>query len=305
MSPGNSSNPCDGHFACRCGDPLFSFDASPLEDRGRTDYQGHPMNANTTRRQALATMSLAMSAGMSMTAWNTARADTVGLTTLPTGASLLRALTLKLAKTPRRRDFKSVPMILTRPEEWDAEALTAILSYKGGPKQAFDNTELEGPWLNLMRNSMNAQVWSWKHPDFLCASVTHGTAHLALYDDFIWDKYQFAKLTKDKFESNTLARLPAAAASDPLDFQKADGLYSPAANSIPVLQRRGAVFIACHNQVWEITAGRIQAGVNPDRLSHEALAAEFTNHLIADVVLSPGAIGTMPELLLRGFAYAK
>lgn len=266
------------------------------------------MNANTTRRQALATMSLAMSAGMSMTASNTARADTVGLTTLttlPTGASLLQALTLKLAKTPRRRDFKSVPMILTRPEEWDAEALAAILSYKGGPKQAFDNTELEGPWLNLMRNSMNAQVWSWKHPDFLCVSVTHGTAHLALYDDFIWDKYQFAKLTKDKFESNTLAKLPAAAASDPLDFQKADGLYSSAANSIPVLQRRGAVFIACHNQVWEVTAGRIQAGVNPDRLSHEAMAAELSNHLIAGVVLSPGAIGTLPELLLKGFTYAK
>lgn len=265
------------------------------------------MNANTTRRQALATMSLAIGAGSSMTAWNTANAGTGtgSLTTLPSGASLLRALTLSLAKMPRRRDFRSVPMILTRPEEWDAEALAAILAYKGGPKQAFDNTVLEGPWLNLMRNSMNAQVWSWKHPNFLCVSVTHGTAHLALYDDFIWEKYQFAKLTKDKFESNTLARLPAAAASDPLDIQKADGLYSSAANSIPVLQRRGAVFIACHNQVWEITAGRIQAGVNPDHLSHEALAAEFTNHLIADVVLSPGAIGTLPELLQRGFTYAK
>lgn len=61
------------------------------------------MNTNTTRRQALATMSLAMSGGMSMTAWNTAYADTVGKATLPAAASLLRALTLKLAKTPRHR----------------------------------------------------------------------------------------------------------------------------------------------------------------------------------------------------------
>ena len=258
-----------------------------------------------TRRQALATMAVSLTAAVTSSAWGAAPANVTASTALPAGASMLRALTAALAAAPRRRDFKSVPMILTRPDEWDSEALDAVLAYPGSPKQAFDNTELDGPWLNLMRNAMNVQVYSWKHPDFLCVSATHGTAHLALYDDFIWDKYQFAKLTKGKFETNMLARVPVAAASDPLDFEKADGLYSPAANSIPVLQRRGAVFIACHNQVWEITAGRIQAGVNPDRLSHEAMAAEFTNHLIAGVVLSPGVIGTLPELQLKGFSYAK
>ena len=258
-----------------------------------------------TRRQALATMAVSLTAAVTSSAWGAAPANVTASTALPAGASMLRALTAALAAAPRRRDFKSVPMILTRPDEWDSEALDSVLAYPGNPKQAFDNTELDGPWLNLMRNAMNVQVYSWKHPDFLCVSATHGTAHLALYDDFIWDKYQFAKLTKGKFETNTLAGVPAAAASDPLDFEKADGLYSPAANSIPVLQRRGAVFIACHNQVWEITAGRIQAGVNPDRLSHEAMAAEFTNHLIAGVVLSPGVIGTLPELQLKGFSYAK
>lgn len=82
-------------------------------------------------------------------------------------------------------------------------------------------------------------------------------------------------------------------------------MYSPDANSIPVLQRRGAVSIGCHNEVWEVTGGRIQAGINPERLSHEAMAAEFINHLIAGVVLSPGAIGTLPELQMKGFTNAK
>jgi hypothetical protein len=49
----------------------------------------------------------------------------------------------------------------------------------------------------------------------------------------------------------------------------------------------------------------MKAGINPDRLSHEAMAAEFTNHLIVGVVLSPGAIGTLPELQMKGFTYAK
>ena len=260
----------------------------------------------TSRRRALATMAVSLTAAATTRAWAATPAGLPVDAALPAGAASLRALTLALAAAPRRRDFKSVPMILTRTDEWDSEALNAVLAYKAGPKQAFDNTEIDGPWLNLMRNSMNAQVYSWTHPDFLCVSATHGTAHLALYDDYIWDKYQFAKLTKGKFETNTLAKLPAmATAGDPRDFQKADGLYSPDANGIPVLQRRGAVFIGCHNEVWEITGGRLQAGVNPDRLSHEAMAAEFTNHLIAGVVLSPGAIGTLPELQMKGFTYAK
>ena len=196
-------------------------------------------------------------------------------------------------------------MILTQPRDWDSEALDLLLAYRGRQKQVFDNTELAGPWLNLMRNSMNVEVFSWKHPDFLCVSATHGSAHLALYDDFIWDKYRFAQLTDGKFASNTLMRPPRGMQGDVRDVQKVDGPYSPAANAIPVLQRRGAVFVGCHNQVWEIAGRRIEAGVNPDRLSHEALAAELTNHLIPGVVLSPGAIGTLPEFQAAGFHYAK
>ena len=225
--------------------------------------------------------------------------------TLPTRSNFLRELMKDLDQAPRRRNFKSVPMILDRRDQWDHEALDAIIAYRGNPKQVFDNTEIEGPWLNLMRNSMNVQVFSFRHPDFLCVSATHGTAHLALYDDFIWNKYEFSKITKGKFETNTLSKTPSAGEAGFDDVQNPVGFYSSSANSIGVLQRRGAVFIACHNQVWEITASRIKAGVNPDGLSHEAMAAEFTNHLIAGVVLSPGAIGTMPELLRNGFSYAK
>jgi intracellular sulfur oxidation DsrE/DsrF family protein len=45
--------------------------------------------------------------------------------------------------------------------------------------------------------------------------------------------------------------------------------------------------------------------VNPDRLSHEAAAAELTNHLIDDVVLTPGIVATILELQQTGFYYVK
>ncbi|MDT7953729.1 MAG: transcriptional initiation protein Tat, partial [Acetobacteraceae bacterium] len=99
----------------------------------------------------------------------------------------------QLAQAPRRRRFKTVPMILTEPDQWDHEALQAVLAYKPETKQAWDMTEIGGPWLNLMRNALNAQIWSFKHPDFLVVAECHGTAQVALYDQAMWDKYFLGK----------------------------------------------------------------------------------------------------------------
>jgi hypothetical protein len=223
----------------------------------------------------------------------------------PPGADDLKALTERLARTPRRRDFKTVPMILSSADQWDGEALSEVLAYKPATKQVWDNTDIGSPWLNLMRNSVNVQVWSFKHPDFLCVSATHGTAHLALYDQAMWDKYQITKLAGDKFKANTLIDERKAASADPVNYEDPNGVFSPDNNSIPALMRRGVVFMSCHNAIWEQAAGLIKADVNPDKLSHEALAAELTNHLLPGVILTPGAVGTLPELQRAGFHYAK
>jgi hypothetical protein len=230
--------------------------------------------------------------------------DDVGL--VPNDAHHLRELRDRLAELPRHRSFKTVPMILTDPEQWDADALKQVISYQSPYKQVWDNTEIGSPWLNLMRNSLNAQIWSFKHPDFLAVSATHGSAHLALFDDAIWDKYQLSKLAGDKFKSNTLSKGAAAAAKiDPKNFEDPNGVFSPEDNSIPVLMKRGVVFLACHNAIWEEAAALLRAESNPDKLTHEQLAAELTNHLLPGVVLTPGAVGTLPELQRVGFQYAK
>ena len=223
---------------------------------------------------------------------------------IPAQATKLRALADALARAPRRRDFKSVPMILTSAEQYDSEALHLLFTYAGGPKQVWDNTDLESPWLNLMRNSMNAQIWSWKNPDFLAISATHGSAHLALYDAYIWEKY-LARFTGGKHKANTWIETPPAARISAADFNNPNGVFSPHANSITVLQRRGAVFCACHNAVWEVTMAMLKKGINPDKLSHPEIAAEFTNHLIPGAVLTPGVVATIPQFQLAGYQYIK
>lgn len=254
------------------------------------------------RRRAMINVGLAVAAGAALAspASNAAEPSLV-----PEGARTLRELTERLAKMPRRRDFKTVPMILDKPSLWDSEALSEVMAYRGAPRQVYDNTAIETPWLNVMRNALNAQIWSFDHPDFLVVSATHGTAHLALFDQAMWDKYQLGKLTGGKFKTNVLIQEMQAAGKGTADYQDPNGPFSPHNNTIPALQRRGVVFLACHNSIWEVSEKLIAADINPDKLSHEAMAAELTNHLVADAVLTPGIVATLPELQRVGFFYIK
>jgi hypothetical protein len=256
------------------------------------------------RRTALKTFGLAAGTAL-LAAGAPARAATAAdASLLPGGATSLRQLTQRLKDAPRRRSFKTVPMILQSPDQWDHEALSEVIAYHGGQRQVWDNTELGGPWLNLMRNSLNAQIWSFRHPEFLVVSATHGSAHLALFDQAMWDKYGLAKLAGEKFASNTLITEKPAGPSAAGDYENAQGAFSSHDNSIAALQRRGAVFLSCHNAIWELAERLDAGGSNPDRLPVDALAAELTNHVIPTAIVTPGAVGTLPELQQAGFHYA-
>src|SRR6266481_6173801 len=220
------------------------------------------------RRGVLRTFALTMATGAIGLASAGARpaAAAVESALMPPGATHLDALKKRLAQAPRRRDFKTVPMILNNPEQWDHEALTEVLSYRPAPRQAWDNIDIGIPWLDIMRNALNTQIWSFKHPDFLAVSVTHGTADLALYDQTIWDKYQLTSLAGDEFKTNTLIIEQKAAAADPTNYEDPAGVFSSEDNSIPALKRRGVVFLSCHNAIWEQAAALIKVGLNPDGL---------------------------------------
>jgi hypothetical protein len=261
-----------------------------------------------TRRQAVSLSLAGLGAAIVGTALVGAVPQAIAATPtdalIPTRAAKLKALTSALAATPRIRGYNTVPQIADHPSQWDAAALKLVLDYDGAPKQVWDNTELDSPWLNLMRNAVNAQIWAWDHPDFLAVSATHGSAHLALYDDHVWSKYLTA-FTNQKYTRNIWVDVPPAAERDPADYENPDGPYSGAANGIPVLQSRGVVFCGCHIAIWELSASLLKKGINPDKLSHPMLAAELTNHVIPGVVVTPGVVGTIPELQLAGFQYIK
>ena len=141
------------------------------------------MTSTLERRQALKVVGLGLAAlGGSVVVSRGEAATASDAPLLAEGAGTLKLLMERLAKAPRRRNFKTVPMILNDKSQWDDEALREIMAYKAGPKQVWDVTDIEGAWLNGMRNALNAQIWSFRHPDFLIVAECHGSAHLALYD---------------------------------------------------------------------------------------------------------------------------
>ena len=90
------------------------------------------MKIITGRRGVLRTFALTMATGAIGLASAAAKpaAATVESALMPPGATHLDALKKRLAQAPRRRDFKTVPMILNNPAQWDHEALTEVLSYR-------------------------------------------------------------------------------------------------------------------------------------------------------------------------------
>ncbi|CAM2169266.1 hypothetical protein PSAC2689_190124 [Paraburkholderia sacchari] len=168
------------------------------------------MTGLSRRRGALKTIGMAAgtvflnAAGQS----RAVAADTSSL--LPQGATRLAELTKRLAAAPRRRDFKTVPMVLDHREQWDHEALTEGFGYQGKSRQVWVNTDLAGQWHDGMRNTLNTEIWSFRHPNTLLVSATHGSAHLALLSQSAWDKYGLGRLPGNKLASNTLLQtLPA------------------------------------------------------------------------------------------------
>jgi len=253
-----------------------------------------------TRRGALGALAQGTLA-LSLTAV-ASRANAAEAPALPSQGAL-SSLGRSLAALPRRRGFETVPFILNEKRLWDHEAADALLAYRAPERQMWEVTELAGPWVGLMREAVNGQVFSFGHKDFLAVAAIHGGAHFALFNQPAWDKYKLAAKTDGKFTSNTLiAERPGISPDD--DIQNLNGFYGPNNNNIVTLQRRGMVFVACHDSIHAIARG-LQATPELSGVSANEIAADLTNSLVPGAVLVPSVVAFIAELQRVGYSYAK
>ncbi|MGX4804899.1 thiosulfate dehydrogenase [Bradyrhizobium guangdongense] len=208
-----------------------------------------------------------------------------------------------MAKAPRRRDFKTVPFMVTRSDQWDHEAAELVLAYRNRALQVWEATEIGAPWLKLTREALNGQVFAHGDPGFLAVAAIHGTAHLALFGQKAWDKNNLAALSGSTASTNTFVAAKAGtSASD--DLQNIAGYYGPANNNITTLQQRDMVFVACHDSIHAISRNLCHAG-HGEACSSDEFPADLTNHLLPGAVLLPSVVAFLVELQRAGFIYAK
>ena len=98
------------------------------------------MTIDNSRRSVLLGLG-ALAVGAAAVATGRSRAATTD-EIIPPGARELAELTERLRRAPRRRDFKTVPMILERPDFWDDEALKETIAYQGARKQVCGTTPI-------------------------------------------------------------------------------------------------------------------------------------------------------------------
>ncbi|WP_025885655.1 hypothetical protein [Asaia prunellae] len=221
------------------------------------------------------------------------------LTPSPQPQSGLSALSRQLAVLPRRRAFRTLPRLLDHPDLWDDVAFDALLTYRGAQKMLGTGTSLEGKWAVEAQNLLNAEVFSFVHPDALLVMGLWGEAQLALYNEASWAHFNLARLVTPGQNAASLHQTPAGTSRH---HQDEEGVYGAAGRSIPALQARGVVFLACHNAVWAHAGRLIALGAGPAGLTQEQLAAELTNALDPRAIVTPSALGAVAELQRAGFS---
>jgi intracellular sulfur oxidation DsrE/DsrF family protein len=164
-------------------------------------------------------------------------------------------------------------------------------------------TELAAPWINLMREAISGQVFSHNNPDFLAVAAIHGSAHLALFNQIAWDRYKLAQLVDGRFGTNTFI-IEKDGVSPEDDLQDLNGFYGPRNNNILSLQRRGAIFLGCHDSIYAI-ALKVHGLADYVAIPAEVIAADLTNNLIPGTVLVPSVVAFIVELQRAGFTYSK
>jgi hypothetical protein len=159
-----------------------------------------------------------------------------------------------------------------------------------------------------VRNALNGFQFSYDVPPGQTQVVVqaYASAIAAVYDDFIWQKYRFGELmgvtdptTKQPALRNIWYKSPnPAPASVPTD--RANPYYSDA--SIEGLQRRGVLFLACHQTIHG-HGGTVAADTsrNSDKATADQIIEEIQAHLLPGVLVIPAGVGELVRLQDKGY----
>jgi intracellular sulfur oxidation DsrE/DsrF family protein len=193
----------------------------------------------------------------------------------------------------------------------------AALTASGGMKALFQTpqieaTSLSGKVLNHMvliqaRNWLNAFQFSYnlKPADLHTIVATYASANLITYADAVWEKYKLgekynlidpetnAPLVRNPFWASRNDPTNTADPTDPKSFYLDPG--------IEALQKRGTVFITCHQAIHAHAAAAVADKRAPAGMDAAAVVADIQANLVPGGTVVPAGVADVSRIQQAGY----
>jgi intracellular sulfur oxidation DsrE/DsrF family protein len=175
-------------------------------------------------------------------------------------------------------------------------------------RQLYEWPNLNNPTIyNNINNGLNSFQFSYDLPADQVQVVVQASAsaNLAMYADAVWAAYRLGEVFKiqDPSTGQPAMHNPWFASKNPPVEQPPADRTIPYYSDISIegLQRRGVLFLICH-QTIHAHAGQIAASEqNVDQQTAADIAAEIQKHLVPGALLVPSAVGELVRIQDKGF----
>jgi hypothetical protein len=178
-------------------------------------------------------------------------------------------------------------------------------------RQLWQWREIVNPIINFnIANALNAAEFSYGVPagQFQVVVQAYHAANNALYDDHLWAKYRLGEafgvmdpaMSKPAIR-NIFYKSPLASPPAQLGV-RADPYYAD--SSIEGLQRRGVLYLVCHNSVHGHALQAVAGGRNPDNQTAAEIVGEIVAHLVPGSIMIPAGVFELVRLQDKGYRLA-
>ncbi len=191
--------------------------------------------------------------------------------------------------------------LVERASDFDATAFASIVGRSARIRQVVESVAFNAAVLNNVKNTFNGLQFGFGYPGgaIAVALANHGPSSAYGYDDAMWQKYRIGEFFSiaDALGVPLTANVyyPAKAAYRPEDNpDDVHGMYQD--TSIEMLQRRGAIVLACHTAIEEQSRAIVSRGFAPAGAQPQDVADDLLSHLIPGAVVVPSMVASIAVL---------